>query len=101
MERLLYTQLVASSNKKDFNMDERIIYPNEFGNVAVLTPTGVYTVEETARKDVPEGVPYRIVSKDDLPSDMEFFGAWEADFSNPDGVGIGHKKWFAERGIEV
>ena len=55
------------------------------------------TIEEIARKDVPAGVPYKIVNRTDLPEDFEFFNAWEADFSSPDGFGIGHDAWFAEQ----
>ena len=53
--------------------------------------------EEVARKDVPVGVPYKIINHTDLPEDQTFFNAWEADFSNPDGYGIGAEAWFAEQ----
>ncbi len=74
----------------------RIIYPQDDG-VAVIHPTEELPVEEVARKDVPAGVPYRIVSDDALPSDRTFRAAWEADFSKPDGYGIGQEAWHAER----
>ena len=79
-----------------------IIYPNN-GCVALITPSencGL-SVEEIASKDVPEGIPYLFVEEKDLPSDHIFFEAWETDFSKPDGYGIGHKKWFAARGIKI
>jgi hypothetical protein len=69
-----------------------IIHPTQFGNVCLVTPTGILPVEEVARKDVPAGVPYLFVTVDQLPDD-DFFDAWEADFSNPDGYGIGHEAW--------
>ena len=47
------------------------------------------TLEEIAAKDVPAGKPFKIVDVADLPSDYTFFNAWEGDFSNPDGHGIG------------
>jgi ribosomal protein S12 len=68
-------------------MSQKIIYPNEKG-IAVITPTGVLSVEETALKDVPSGVKYKIIDVSDLPADRDFRNAWEFDFSeNFDGVG--------------
>jgi hypothetical protein len=68
-------------------MNQRIIYPNETG-IAVITPTGDLSLEETALKDVPSGVKYKIIDSTDLPADRDFRNAWEFDFSNDfDGVG--------------
>lgn len=79
-------------------MTQVIIYPQDNGSIAVVYPTGELVIEEVCRKDVPAGVPYLIVSREDLPEQhSEFFSAWEADFSNPDGVGIGADMWFAEQ----
>lgn len=73
----------------------RILYPMSHGGVAIVSPTGELPIEDVCQKDVPAGVPYLIVSEDDIPSDRTFRGAWEADFSNPDGYGIGADAWFA------
>ena len=54
----------------------RIIYQSESGGVSVIVPTGSV---ELALKDIPEGVPYEIVSADDIPSDRYFRNAWIAD----------------------
>ena len=68
-------------------MYQRIIYPQETG-ISVIIPTGELTVEETALKDVPTGVKYKIIDASDLPPDRDFINAWEFDFSeNFDGVG--------------
>ena len=75
----------------------RIIYPNSEGGVAVLVPTGELPIEDVCQKDVPAGTPYLIVKDDVIPSDRSFRGAWEADFSNPDGYGIGADAWFAQQ----
>ena len=75
----------------------RIIYPNEFGGISVVIPTGELPIEEVAQKDVPAGVPYLFISTDDVPSDRTFRGAWEADFSNPDGYGLGADAYFAAK----
>ena len=56
----------------------RIIFQTESGGVAVIVPTGSV---ELALKDVPEGVPYEIVSAADIPSDRFFRGAWVANGS--------------------
>lgn len=57
----------------------RIIYPTPEGGVAVLIPAPdcELTIEQIAAKDVPAGVPYRIVSADDIPADRTFRNAWE------------------------
>ena len=68
-------------------MNQKIIYPNETG-IAVMTPTGDLSVEETALKDVPSGVKYKIIDASDLPTDRDFRNAWEYDFTESfDGVG--------------
>ena len=66
---------------------KNIIYPEGSG-IAVIRPTGELSVEETALKDVPSGVKYKIIDSSDLPPDRDFRNAWEYDFSeNFDGVG--------------
>ena len=69
-------------------MEKIIIYSHQNG-VAVMTPTGELSIEETAKKDVPTGIKYKIINSSDLPDDYEFFGAWEYDFdkNGHDGVG--------------
>jgi hypothetical protein len=59
-------------------MDQRIIYPTDDGGVAVIVPApgcGL-TIQEIAKKDVPQGKPYQIVSADEIPSDRSFRNAW-------------------------
>ena len=66
---------------------KKIIYPNETG-IAVITPTGELSLEETALKDVPSGVKYKIIDASDLPQERDFRNAWEYDFTESfDGVG--------------
>lgn len=76
---------------------KRIIYPTPEGGIAIVAPSGELPLEEVARKDVPAGVPYKIIDAADVPTDRTFRSAWEADISNPDGVGIGAEAWFAEQ----
>jgi hypothetical protein len=53
---------------------QRIIYPTPEGGVAVIIPAESV---ELALKDVPSGVPYEIVTTDEIPSDRFFRGAWK------------------------
>jgi len=80
-------------------MNQRIIYPNDNGGVVILAPAPEcgLTIEEIAAKDVPAGKPYKIVDVADIPTDRTFRNAWEADMTNPDGVGIGPEAWFADQ----
>lgn len=75
----------------------RIIYPTSEGGIAVIIPTGELPIEEVAAKDVPAGTPYLLADVADIPDDRAFRGAWEADFSNPDGCGIGADAYFAAK----
>ena len=75
----------------------KILYQNEDGDLCVIHPTGELPFEDVAQKDVPAGTPYLIVEDDVIPSDRSFRNAWEADFSNPDGYGIGADAWFAAK----
>ncbi len=81
-------------------MNELIIYPSPDGGIIIVFPTGDFSVEETARRDLPPAAPYKIINKSDLPLDFEFRDAWEADFSSPDGYAIGIEAWNLEQGIE-
>lgn len=55
-------------------MNQRIIYPNDEGGVAVIVPA---VSVELAMKDIPEGKPYKIVDVSEIPSDRTFRNAWE------------------------
>jgi hypothetical protein len=58
---------------------KRIIYPNDDGGVTILIPSTNWrgTIEELAAKDVPSGLPYKIVDVSEIPSDRTFRNAWE------------------------
>lgn len=59
-------------------MNQRIIYPNDEGGVAVIVPAPEcgLTIEEIAAKDVPAGKAYQIVDVSEIPEDRTFRGAW-------------------------
>ena len=77
----------------------RIIYTNDDGGVSVIVPTGTI---EACIKDVPAGVPYRIVNDDELPSDRTFRNAWKGDLTVdlPKAKEICHDKRRAARALE-
>lgn len=73
-------------------MEQKIIYKTLEGGVAILTPTQDClknrTIEEIALKDVPAGLPFKIVDKDVIPTDRTFRNAWTVDEADlTDGVG--------------
>ena len=70
-------------------MDQRIIYQNDTGGVAVLIPADCgLTIEQIAAKDVPTGRPYQIVDVSDVPTDREWRNEWTVDAADlTDGLG--------------
>ena len=68
----------------------KIIYQQTDGSVAVITPAAncSLTDTETALKDVPTGLKFKIVADDVVPSDRTFRNAWAVDEATlTDGVG--------------
>jgi len=66
----------------------RIIYKTPQGGIAVIIPTGELSVEETAKKDVPTGLPVAIVDVSEIPADRTWRDAWDIDEAElTDGVG--------------
>ena len=63
----------------------KIIYKNESGGVSILHPTdealSFMTIDEIAKKDVPTGLPYKIVEDSEIPTDRTFRDAWEVDIN--------------------
>ena len=70
-------------------MDKRIIYKNTDGGVSVIIPADCgLTVEEIAAKDVPTGLPYKIVDVSEVPTDRSARDLWDVDEADlTDGVG--------------
>ena len=70
-------------------MDQRIIYQNETGGVAIIIPCDCgLTIQEIAAKDVPTGKPYKIVDASEIPSDRQWRNDWTVDEADlTDGVG--------------
>tara|TARA_R110002167_G_C12524789_1_gene638543 strand:- start:186 stop:398 length:213 start_codon:yes stop_codon:yes gene_type:complete len=68
----------------------KIIYQEADGNVCVMTPAPNCPLSdrETALKDVPTGLKFKIVEDSYVPSDRTFRNAWAVDEAElTDGVG--------------
>jgi hypothetical protein len=81
-------------------MTQTIIFTNSNGGVSVCIPTGELSIEAVQAKDTPVGS--LIVNTSDLPTDNDFFDAWElADgvitVSLPKATEITKKRLRAER----
>lgn len=71
---------------------KRIIFKNTDNSIGIIIPSqevmSKYTLVQIANKDVPAGLPYKIVNTSDVPSDRTFRNAWElAEDTVFDGVG--------------
>ena len=77
----------------------RILYQQANGVAAIIVPTPdcELSIQEIARKDVPAGLPYKIIEDADIPEDRTFRNAWECVIESPDGYGIGQIAWFTEQ----
>lgn len=73
-------------------MADRILYNTAEGDMVVVIPSldcGLTTME-IALKDVPSGLPFKIVDETYLPEDRTYRDAWEIDDSLlTDGIGEG------------
>ena len=56
-------------------MSNVIIFANEAGGVATCIPTGEISIEAVLAKDCPKGA--IIVEQSSLPTDNDFYDAWE------------------------
>lgn len=72
----------------------KIIYPinpnDETSPINVISPSATcgLTVNQIAKKDVPKGTPYKIVTNATIPTDRTFRHAWEVVVSDcNDGTG--------------
>ena len=74
-------------------MLNRGIYKNPDNSVGIIIPSdealAIFGLEKILEKDVPAGLPYWMVSADDIPESRTFRSAWEIgeNFGKPDGFG--------------
>ena len=71
----------------------KIVFKNEDNSIGIITPSSealsFATIEQIAKKDCPQGLPYWIVEDSVIPTDRTFRSAWEIDeaMGEPDGFG--------------
>lgn len=83
------------------NLNKAVIYKDAEDVVQVgFAASNAYPIDEMASVIVPEGSPFLIVTRDDLPT-PPYHNAIVPDFSKPDGVSIGadkiRAKWAADK----
>ena len=72
--------------------DKKVIFKRPDGTIGILMPVDScpLSFDEIIEKDVPLGCKYKIVNKDEVPTDRSFRDAWTVDDSElTDGVGKG------------
>ncbi|CAB5221575.1 hypothetical protein UFOVP240_200 [uncultured Caudovirales phage] len=68
---------------------QKIIYQQENGTVALVVPTGHYTLEQVIESAVPVGSPYLVIEDEHIPDGfMDFHGAVSANFDDPVNITI-------------
>lgn len=63
-------------------INKRIVYTSEDGDCCIIIPAvecGL-SIEDIAKKDVPNGLSYRIIDVKQLPQDRVFRNAWTDEF---------------------
>lgn len=72
----------------------KIIYKNSYGGISIVTPSKdiieLMSIDDLAKKDVPDGVEFWIIEDSDIPTSRVFRDAWELDeneLGEPSGVG--------------
>ena len=74
--------------KQMFDYGKRIVYPTDNNSIAIIIPCDCgLSIEEIAKKDVPNGVKYKIIDSSELPTDRSTRDAWTIDFGKYDGIG--------------
>lgn len=65
-------------------MAKRIIFKNPDGTLGIIVPmsNSGLTIEQVAAKDVPPGLPFKIVEENKIPTDRTFRAAWIEDPSD-------------------
>lgn len=63
----------------------------------IPVPTNNLSLEEIAKKDVPHNAPFVFVDRSQLPETLDFYEAWEVDFTSPDGYGMGYHRYFISK----
>ena len=80
------------------SMNQVILYKQDNGVVAIIRPTeealALYGIAAIARKDVPPGLPFKIIDSSELPTDRTHRDRWTCDDAIlTDGVGNDTNDW--------
>jgi len=68
---------------------QKVIYQQENGTVALVVPTGQYTLEQVIESAVPVGAPYLVIDDEHIPDGfMDFHAAVTANFDDPINITI-------------
>lgn len=68
---------------------QKVIYQQENGTVALVVPTGQYTLEQVIESTVPVGAPYLVIDDEHIPDGfMDFHRAVTANFDDPINITI-------------
>jgi hypothetical protein len=70
-------------------MENRIVFQTNDGTVAVIIPVSGESILDIAKRDVPKGLPFKIVNESIVPTERTFRSAWELGQFIPDGYGLG------------
>jgi len=73
-------------------MTDRIVYRNDEGGMSIIVPSpealSIYGIEAIAKKDVPPGRPFKIMSASEIPQDRGSRNGWSIpDEELTDGTG--------------
>jgi hypothetical protein len=69
------------------------LYPEANGEIAIIFLKDGDDFDSVCQRCTPYNTPYLIVEDSDLPEDWSTSAAWDADFSTPDGIGMGPQRW--------
>lgn len=94
--------IIRENHLKFLSESLRGIYKNPDNSVGIIIPSyealAIFGLEKILEKDVPAGLPYWMVSVEDIPESRTFREAWTVDesFGKPDGFGGESNQFDAE-----
>lgn len=77
------------------------LFPQTNGEIAIIFLQDGDDYHQVCLRCTPYNTPYLIVEDSDLPADWSTSAAWEADFSQPNGIGMGPQRWFIAQAAAV
>lgn len=71
----------------------------ENDSMALVVPPKGFDHVQAAEMAIPFKHPFLFVPEKDIPEDLDTLGAWDADFSEPDGYGLGPQRYFIRKAL--